>query len=74
MSPIRNPQCPQSTPFLTPLPDTLLIKISIQNFRGIFLRVKKNIIYEIKDDPVLQVSRQEAPNVIKVPPFLTPPS
>ena len=29
---IRNPQHPPSTPFFTPIPDTLLITISTQNF------------------------------------------
>ena len=40
---VRNPQRPPSTPLLDPLiPDTLLIKISTQNFQGIFLGVKHN--------------------------------
>ena len=49
---IMNPQCPPSTHFLTRLPDTLLLKISIQNIQGIFLRAK-TIIHDIKDDPVI---------------------
>ena len=48
----------QVPPFLTHLPDTLLIKISTQNFQGIFLRAK-NIIHDIIHDNVLHVSDQE---------------
>ena len=73
-SPVRNPQRPPSSPFLTPLPDTLLSEISTQNFQGIFPRVK-NIIHDIKDPPVLKVSCQEPSTSSKFPlldpPFLT---
>ena len=40
--PVRNPQCPTSTPMKDPpLLDTLIIKISTRNFQGIFLGVKQ---------------------------------
>ena len=45
------PSCP-------PIPDTLLIKISTQNVQGILLWAK-NIIPDIRNDPVLYVSSQE---------------
>ena len=67
MSQIRNPQRPPSSSLL----DTLLIKISTENFQGIFLRVK-NIIHNIKNDHVLHVSRSGILNILQAPPFLTP--
>ena len=47
---------PSSLPHIL---DTFLIERSTQNFQGIFLRVKKNIIHDVKDDPSLHVSDQE---------------
>ena len=38
---VRNPQYPQNTPLI----DTLLIKVSTQNFLGIFLRVKQDHLW-----------------------------
>ena len=59
MSLIRNPQRPLSTPlFDPPIPDTHIIKKSTRRFQGIFLGVK-NIIQNIRNDPVLHVSDQE---------------
>ena len=57
-SPVRNPQRPSSTPFLTPLLDTLLIEISKRNFQGIVLGVK-NIIHDVRNNHFLHVSGQE---------------
>ena len=42
MPPIWTHNNLQVPPFLTPLPDTLLMKISTQNAQGIFLGVKKH--------------------------------
>ena len=67
---IMKPQRPPSTHFLTPLPDTLLLKLSIQNIQGILLRVK-TIIHDIKDDPNLYDSDQEPSMSHLKPPFLT---
>ena len=55
-----------------PFHDTLLIKISTQNFQGIFLRVNKHHSWrqEWSCSPCL---RSGTLNVLKVPPFLTPP-
>merc|ERR1711942_662697 len=47
------------------------INISTQNFQGTFLGLK-NIIHDVRNDPVLHVSGQEAPNVLQLPPFMTP--
>ena len=48
-----------------------LIKISTPNFLGIFLRLK-NIIPDIRNDPVLLVSSQESPMSLKSTPLMTP--
>ena len=63
----------QVPPFLTPLPDTLLIEISTRIFQGIFLW-SNNVVNDIKEDPVLQVSNQQPSMSSKYPPswpFLT---
>ena len=54
-----------------PLPDTLLIEISIRNFQGMFLG-GKNIIHDFMDEPVLHVSDQE-PSTSSEYPLLEPP-
>ena len=59
-------------PSWLPLPDTLPIKIESQNFQGIFLWVKKNIIHDIRNDHVLQVSSQEPSMSSKSPPSWPP--
>ena len=41
-----------------PILDTLLIKISTQNFQGIVFGSNR-VIYDIMDDPIIQVSGQE---------------
>ena len=56
-----------------PLPDTLTIEISTQNFQGIFLGVK-NIIHDVRNDYVLHVSGQELSTSSKYPPSWPPPS
>ena len=64
----------QVPPFLTlPLLDTLLIEISTQNFQGIFLGVKKNIIHDVRNDPVIHVSGKEPSTSSKYPPSWSPP-
>merc|ERR1711888_11657 len=50
-----------------PLPDTLLIEISTQNFQGIFLGVK-NIIHDVRNIHVFQVLGQEPSTSSKYPP------
>ena len=45
-------------PSWSPIPDTLLIKISKRKFQGIFLRVNKKI-NDIRNDHVFEVLRQE---------------
>ena len=55
-----------------PLPYTLPIKISTQNFQGIFLRVK-NILYDVRNDQVLHVSGNEPSMSSKYPPYWPPP-
>ena len=46
--------------------DTLVIQIWTQKFLGIFLWVN-NVIHDIKDDPVLQVSGLEPSKSFKYP-------
>ena len=58
-------------PSWPPIPDTLLIMISKQNFQGIILRVK-NIIHDVRNDPVLYVSNQEPSTSSKYPPSWPP--
>ena len=71
-SPVRNPQCPPSTPLLDPrLPDTLPIKIWARNFQGIFLGIK-NIIHDVRNDPVLHVPVRN-PQCPPSTPLLDPP-
>ena len=70
---IRNPYCTPGTPFLTSLPDTVLIEISTQNFQGIFLGVNKHHSW-CQEWPCSPCLRSETLNVLQVPPFLTPPS
>ena len=69
MSLVRNPQHPPSTPFLDPsfLTHLQLSEISTRNFQGIFLGLK-NIIHDIRNDPVLHVSGQEPSTSSKYPP------
>ena len=64
---VRITQCPPSTPFLTPLPDTPPIEISTQKFQGTFIRVK-NILQNIRSDPVIHVSGKVSSTFSKYPP------
>ena len=63
----------QVHPFLTPLPDTLLIVISTQNFQGIFLGIKEHQKWHW-EWPYHPCIWSGTPNVLQVPPFLTPPT
>ena len=69
MSPLRNPQHHQSTSLLCPppIPDTLLIKISIQNFQCIFLMVNKHHPWHL-GLPCPPSLRSGTLNVLQVPP------
>ena len=72
--PVRNLQCPPSTPLLDPPPpDTLLIEISAWNFQSIFLGVKNHHSWR-QEWPYPPCLRSGTLNVLQVPPFLTPPS
>ena len=57
--------------FLTPIPDTFLIKISTQNFQGIFLGVKQHHPWH-QWWPCPPSLRSGTLNILQVPPFLTP--
>ena len=69
MSPVRNPQCPPSTPLL----DTLPIEISTRNFQGIFLWVKKHHSWH-QEQPCPPYLWFGTLTVLQVAPFLTQPS
>ena len=71
MSLVRNHQCPPSTPFLTPLPDTPPTQISTWKFQCTFIRVK-NILLDVRSDPVIHVSGQEPSMSSKYPPSWSP--
>ena len=69
---VRNPQCPPSTPLL----DTSFLTHFQLGYQQELFKVCslgwKNIIHDIRNDPGLHVSGQEPPNILQVPPFLTP--
>ena len=59
MSPVRNPQCPPSTPLLDP-PSWHTSNWDISTKLSGYLPYGKKVIQEIRNDPVIHVSNQEA--------------